>query len=62
MEYYGQAGGGTFVNGTAINNVTRSKYGNRAVGNMTREMGQARNFVVPPGEGTAKMLALLSSD
>ncbi|TEB23759.1 P-loop containing nucleoside triphosphate hydrolase protein [Coprinellus micaceus] len=55
MELYGKSGGGVFINGSAVNNVSRSRYGNRAVGNMTREMNmQAKNFVVPPVDTAEK--------
>lgn len=40
-------GGATFINGGTMNTVTRSRYGKRAVGNMTRDVYNARNLVVP---------------
>ena len=49
MECLGNVGGGVFINGTTFNTVTRSKYGRKAVANMTRDIAAARNFAVPPG-------------
>ncbi|KIJ94730.1 hypothetical protein K443DRAFT_683517 [Laccaria amethystina LaAM-08-1] len=40
-------GGANFINGTTMNIVTRSRYGRKAVGNMTRDVHPARNFVIP---------------
>ncbi|KAF8651094.1 hypothetical protein AX16_004894 [Volvariella volvacea WC 439] len=40
----GLPSGGTFINGRVINTVTRSKYGKRAVGNITRDLRPARIF------------------
>lgn len=40
-------GGANFINGTTMNIVTRSRYGKRAVANMTRDVYNARNLVVP---------------
>lgn len=41
----GSGGGATFINGMTMNNVSRSKYGRRAIGNMTRDIPPARNLV-----------------
>ncbi|KAJ2923676.1 hypothetical protein H1R20_g13419, partial [Candolleomyces eurysporus] len=38
MQYMGNVGGGVFINGTTYNTVTRSRYGRKAVGNMTRDI------------------------
>lgn len=51
-------GGASFINGATMNNVSRSRYGKRAVGNITRDVYNARNLVVPtskhfPGLSTA---------
>jgi len=43
-------GGATFVSGNSINNVTRSRYGKKAMNNMTRDLNDARSFTVPMGE------------
>jgi hypothetical protein len=40
-------GGATFINGATMNVVTRSRYGKKAIGNMTRDVYNARNLVVP---------------
>ena len=40
-------GGATFINGLTMNIVTRSRYGRKAVANMTRDVYNARNLVVP---------------
>ena len=37
-------GGATFINGTTMNIVTRSRYGRKAVTNMTRDIQKARNL------------------
>lgn len=49
-------GGATFINGATMNIVTRSRYGKRAIGNMTRDVYNARNLVVP----TSKLYLKLS--
>lgn len=54
MQAYGNVGGGTFINGFTINNVTRSRYGRKAVGNMTRDLGKPKNFIVPPVDTNRK--------
>lgn len=41
----GGGGGATFINGRTINTVSRSRYGTRAIGNMTREVSTARNLI-----------------
>ena len=43
-------GGAAFINGTTLNIVTRSRYGKKAIGNMTRDVYNARNLVVPTSE------------
>ncbi|KAF8967457.1 P-loop containing nucleoside triphosphate hydrolase protein [Flammula alnicola] len=40
-------GGATFINGPTMNIVTRSRYGRKAVGNVTRDVQQARNLTTP---------------
>ena len=47
-------GGATFINGATMNIVTRSRYGKRAIANMTRDVYNARNLVVP----TSKLFSL----
>ena len=42
-------GGATLVTGTTLNIILRSHYGRKALGNMTRAVLPARNFVVPKG-------------
>jgi len=44
------AGGANFVNGRTLNIVTRSRYGRKAIGNMTRDVQPARNFTAPNSE------------
>ncbi|TFK43988.1 P-loop containing nucleoside triphosphate hydrolase protein [Crucibulum laeve] len=43
----GKTGGATFISGTTLNTVNRSRYGKRAVANMTKDVPPARNLVVP---------------
>jgi structural maintenance of chromosomes protein 5 len=50
MDIVGQSGGAWFTNGKTMNQVTRSRYGRKAVGNMTRDIPEARSFVHPPGK------------
>ncbi|KAG2013002.1 chromosome structural maintenance protein smc5 [Coprinopsis cinerea AmutBmut pab1-1] len=38
MDYVGHGGGGSFINGYVMNTVTRSRYGRRAISNLTREI------------------------
>ena len=40
-------GGAAFINGATMNIVTRSRYGKKAVANLTRDVYNARNLVVP---------------
>ncbi len=40
-------GGANFICGRTLNIVTRSRYGRKAVGNMTRDIGRARSFSAP---------------
>ncbi|KIM34992.1 hypothetical protein M413DRAFT_449948 [Hebeloma cylindrosporum] len=40
-------GGATFINGNTMNNVTRSRYGRKAIGNVTRDVPSARNLTTP---------------
>ncbi|KAF9554516.1 P-loop containing nucleoside triphosphate hydrolase protein [Agrocybe pediades] len=47
-------GGATFVNGRTSNAVTRSRYGKRAINNMTRDLNPARAFTVPMVDPEAK--------
>jgi hypothetical protein len=41
----GEGGGANFIAGTTLNIVGRSRYGKRAMQNMTRDVKQARNLV-----------------
>jgi hypothetical protein len=41
----GTGGGATFINGNTQNVVSRSRYGRKAIGNMTKEIAPARNLV-----------------
>ena len=43
-------GGANFINGRTLNIVTRSKYGRKAIGNMTRDIQEAKNFTAPNSE------------
>ena len=45
----GSGGGATFINGTTMNIVSRSRYGRKAIGNMTRDIQPARNLVTAVG-------------
>lgn len=45
----GSGGGATFINGMTMNIVSRSRYGRKAIGNMTRDIQQARNLVTAVG-------------
>jgi hypothetical protein len=45
----GGGGGANFVAGATMNQVSRSKYGKKAVQNLTREVRPARNFIGPSG-------------
>ena len=47
-------GGANFINGATMNIVTRSRYGKKAITNMTRDVYNARNLVVP----TSKTISL----
>jgi len=40
-------GGASFVIGRTMNIVTRSRYGRKAIGNMTRDIQDARNLTAP---------------
>ncbi|KDR84246.1 hypothetical protein GALMADRAFT_703330 [Galerina marginata CBS 339.88] len=40
-------GGATFISGSTMNIVTRSRYGQKAIGNMTRDLQAARNLTTP---------------
>jgi hypothetical protein len=40
-------GGASFINGNTMNNVTRSRYGRKAIGNVTRDVPQAKNLTTP---------------
>ncbi|PFH50400.1 hypothetical protein AMATHDRAFT_61100 [Amanita thiersii Skay4041] len=44
MELVGAGGGGNFLNGQTMNNISRSQYGKRAVTNMTKEIKPARTL------------------
>ncbi|PPQ70577.1 hypothetical protein CVT24_000055 [Panaeolus cyanescens] len=53
MEYVGRpgpghSGGATFVVGKTVNTVSRSRYGKKALSNVTRSVYEARNLKVPP--------------
>jgi len=43
-------GGATFVNGRTLNIVTRSRYGRKAIGNVTRDVPQAKNLTTPTSQ------------
>lgn len=45
----GTGGGATFIYGNVLNIVQRSKYGTRALNNMTRDVPKARNLTVQTG-------------
>ncbi|KAF8237930.1 P-loop containing nucleoside triphosphate hydrolase protein [Tricholoma matsutake] len=45
FEPNGSGGGATFINGMTMNNVSRSRYGRKAIGNVTRDIQPARNLV-----------------
>lgn len=45
-----------------MNIVTRSRYGRQAVGNMTRDIQQARNFVIPTGSVFSIIIMLLLAE
>ncbi|KAF8885790.1 P-loop containing nucleoside triphosphate hydrolase protein [Infundibulicybe gibba] len=45
MHAVARSGGATFINGRTTNNVTRSRYGRQAVGNMTKDLRPGRNLV-----------------
>lgn len=53
----GSGGGATFINGMTMNNVSRSRYGRKAIGNMTRDIQPARNLV----NANSKPLSIVSS-
>ena len=40
-------GGANFVNGRTLNIVARSRYGRKAITNMTRDIQEARNLTAP---------------
>jgi hypothetical protein len=40
-------GGANFINGKTMNIVTRSRYGRKAISNMTRDVQAARNLTAP---------------
>jgi hypothetical protein len=42
----GPGGGANYIVGRVMNQVSRSRYGRRAVQNMTREIKDARNLIV----------------
>ncbi|KJA29565.1 hypothetical protein HYPSUDRAFT_31485 [Hypholoma sublateritium FD-334 SS-4] len=44
---HNHSGGATFISGTTMNIVTRSRYGRKAVGNMTRDVQRARSLSAP---------------
>ena len=54
-------GGASFINGATMNIVTRSRYGKKAVANMTRDVYNARNLVVPTSKHFPR-LSTASSD
>ena len=52
MEAVGRpatGGGASFICGLTINIVQRSRYGSRALNNMTRDIPRARNLTVQTG-------------
>jgi hypothetical protein len=52
----GTGGGATFITGTTLNNVARSRYGKRLPQNTTREIRPAKNLVNTAGK-TVKYVA-----
>lgn len=53
MEAVGRqetGGGASFVCGNTLNIVQRSRYGSRALNNMTRDIPRARNLTVQTGK------------
>lgn len=50
FEPNGSGGGATFINGMTMNNVSRSRYGRKAIGNVTRDIQPARNLVTAHGK------------
>ncbi|KAH6912408.1 hypothetical protein BKA70DRAFT_1421971 [Coprinopsis sp. MPI-PUGE-AT-0042] len=54
MELVGHSGGAWFTNGRTMNQVSKSRYGKRAVGNMTRDIQDAKSFVHPPVDTAAQ--------
>lgn len=49
MAVIGKAGGGTFITGPIVHSITKSKYGNQAISNSTRELKNALYFAVYSG-------------
>ncbi|KAI0751154.1 hypothetical protein C8Q80DRAFT_555406 [Daedaleopsis nitida] len=54
MEMAATAGGASYVIGRVMNQVTRSRYGKRLPQNSTREISDARNFVVATVDQSVK--------
>ena len=50
VDHNGQGGSASFVAGTTMNQVTRSRYGQRRTQNLTKEIKKARNFVQAPSK------------
>lgn len=44
------SGGATFIHGKTMNVVSRSRYGKKALSNLTRGIGEARNLKAPPSK------------
>ncbi|KAF9476726.1 P-loop containing nucleoside triphosphate hydrolase protein [Pholiota conissans] len=44
---HNHSGGASFINGSTMNIVSRSRYGKKAIGNMTRDVPPARNLNTP---------------
>lgn len=50
MEAVARAGGANFIIGTTLNNVSRSRYGQKKALNQTREIRPAKVFAFPDGK------------
>ena len=49
MEAVSRTGGGSYIIGNILNNITRSQYGKRLPQNLTRDVRPARTLVGPVG-------------
>lgn len=57
----GAGNGANFFNGTTLNIVTRSRYGRRAVANMTREIRPAKSLRVVNSESLEFLIVTTGS-